>query len=263
MGLSAISTKINSDIIQIANTSYKFKTIEFVGDGTFGYVEKIELFNMSETHSGFYARKILDQKIDLKAYKERFNREILAQCDCHHKHVVPIYTFDLSTDKPYFVMELGEIDVLKLIKQDQLDEDEKVKIMIHLAKGLLHIHTKGFLHRDIKPNNIILFSNGIYKISDFGLIRKIQPSQDSQVLTSIDTRLGNSHFIAPELMYVGNDYTIKSDIFAFGRVCEALTLSCPDLKTMIARCVEMNPRDRFDTMEDILMILESKVNSDD
>ncbi|HAS6432772.1 TPA: protein kinase [Vibrio parahaemolyticus] len=263
VGLSVVPKEVKADIVQIANTNYKYRTVKYIGDGTFGYVEQIELFNLSETHSGMYARKLLDQKIDLKLYKERFNREILAQCDCQHKHVVPIYTFDLAPDKPYFVMELGKIDVLKLIEKGQLDENEKLKIMTHLAKGLRHIHNKGYLHRDIKPNNIILFENGDYKISDFGLIRKIQPSQDSQVLTSIDTRLGNNHFMAPELMYVGSDYTIKSDIFAFGRVCEALKVTDVDLKAMVSRCVEMNHKDRFNSMDEILTILESKVSPND
>ncbi|OLQ83787.1 hypothetical protein BIT28_20180 [Photobacterium proteolyticum] len=260
--MSALEKQDELDLIRISNTSYKFRTIGYLGDGTFGYVERVELFNNSETHSGLYARKILDQKIDLKLYKERFEREILAQCDCHNKHIVPIYTFDLAPDKPYFIMQLGEVDVLKLIEAGELTEQEKLKIMIHLAKGLKHIHSKGYLHRDIKPNNIIRFSDGTYKISDFGLIRKIQPSENSQVLTSIDTRLGNNHYMAPELMYIGSDYTIKSDIFAFGRVCEALKVSNAELKKMINLCVKMDVSDRLATMDEVLEVLDAKVEID-
>lgn len=258
MSVLMIQNPVELGLIPIAQTSYKFRTVASLGTGTFGYVEEIELFNQTETHSGFYARKLLDQKIDLKLYKERFKREILAQSDCHHKHVVPVYAFDLAPEKPFFVMELGKEDVLKLISINYFDEEEKLKVMLHLARGLRHIHSKGYLHRDIKPNNIILFDNGVYKISDFGLIRKIEPSIDSQVLTSIDTRLGHSHFIAPELMYIGSDYTIKSDVFAFGRVCEALNVSDPDLKKMIGQCTKMDYSDRMSSMDDVLMVLESK-----
>lgn len=261
--MSALEKQAELDLIRIANTSYKFRTIDYIGNGTFGYVEHIELFNNSETHSDFYARKVLDQKIDLKLYKERFEREIIAQCACHHKYIVPIYTFDLAPEKPYFIMQLGQVDVLKLIEDRGLTEQEKVKIITHLARGLKHIHQKGYLHRDIKPNNIIRFSDGVYKISDFGLIRKIEPSADSQVLTSIDTRLGTNHYLAPELHYVGSDYTIKSDIFAFGRVCEALEVNDPDIKKLIRECVKMDECDRISSMDEVLVVLEAKVESDD
>ncbi|MFA4739989.1 serine/threonine-protein kinase [Vibrio vulnificus] len=237
--------------------NYKFDVIDNIGSGGFGYVEKIELFNMTETHSGLYARKVLDPKVDLKEYKKRFHREILSQCTCQHKHVVSIYLFNLDVEKPYFIMELADCDLQYQINNNLLDEAQKISIMFDIAKGLQHIHSHGFLHRDIKPNNILFFSSDeTYKISDFGLIRKTTPSDDTEPLTSIGTVLGTNAYMAPELLYVGNDYTEKSDVFAFGKVCQAMNIQDLRIHRIIDKCCKMDPTDRYDSINVVLEALE-------
>ena len=235
---------------QISN--YKFKIIEKIGKGGFGYVEKIELFNLTETHSGFYARKVLAPQTDLKMYKERFRREVLSQSKCRHNYVVDIYVCNLYGDTPYFIMGLAECDLQSLINSNVLSEKEKIDIIYMVCLGVSNIHELGFLHRDIKPNNILKYSDGSYKISDFGLVRKAQQSNDSEVLTSINVRLGTDNYFAPELMYIGNDYNEKTDIFAMGKVFEQLNIKDPRVRQIIGKCSKLDPENRYSSVVEIL-----------
>ncbi|MEZ8782716.1 serine/threonine-protein kinase [Vibrio splendidus] len=240
---------------RVAN--YKYKTLSRIGNGGFGYVDRIELFNLSETHSGFYARKVLDPKVDLKMYKERFVREVISQSKCQHDNIVTIYICDLfNTETPSFIMELAECDLQTLLSTD-LSEDEKMKIISMVCEGIAHIHRLGYLHRDIKPCNILRYENGVYKISDFGLVRKTIPSGESDVLTSLNIRLGTDNFVAPELMYIGSDYTEKSDIFAMGKVFEQLQVQDSAVKKIIATCIKMDPENRYSSVEELKTALES------
>lgn len=232
--------------------NYKYTTINEIGSGGFGYVEKIQLFNLSESHSGFYARKVLAPTVDLKMYKERFKREVQSQCACQHKHVVNIYICDLSSDTPFFIMELAECDLQFLIDSDTLTEQEKENIIKMVCLGILHIHEYGFLHRDIKPHNILKYNDGTYKISDFGLVRKTVPSGDSEALTSLNITLGTNNYLAPELMYIGNDYTEKTDIFAMGRVFEQLKIQDPTIQKIISRCTKFDPENRYSNVSELL-----------
>ncbi|ELP1875724.1 TPA: serine/threonine protein kinase [Vibrio parahaemolyticus] len=236
--------------------NYKFQVIEQIGKGGFGYVEKIRLFNMSETHSGLYARKVLDPQVDLKLYNERFEKEVLCQCKCQHKNIVPIYIADLYSAKPFFIMELGTADLQDLLDSDAIEEQEKILIIESVLYGLKHIHDQGFVHRDIKPNNIILCEDGTYKISDFGLIRQTDATRESNPLTSIGLVLGTEDYMAPELRFVGNDYSEKSDIFAMGKVFEKLCVQDEDIKRIITKCSKMDPSDRYESIDQILHDIE-------
>lgn len=240
---------------QVAN--YKYKILNRIGNGGFGYVDRIELFNLTETISGFYARKVLDPQVDLKMYKERFVREVISQCECHHENVVCIYIYKLfNTETPFFIMELAECDLQSLIDTN-LSEAEKVKIIQMVCAGVSHIHSLGFLHRDIKPSNILRYENGVYKISDFGLVRKTVPSGESEVLTSLHIRLGTDNYVAPELMYIGSDYTELSDIFAMGKVFEQLQVENPAIQSIIKKCIKMDAEYRYSSVKELITALDS------
>lgn len=236
--------------------NYKYKVLKKIGSGGFGYVEKIKLFNLSETCSGYYARKVLVPTHDLKMYKERFKREVLSQSKCNNAHVVNIYICNLSSNTPFFIMELAECDLQSIIDSNSLVEAEKLKIIKMICLGVGHIHKLGFLHRDIKPHNILKYQDGNYKISDFGLVRKIISSEKSEVLTSLDIRLGTENYVAPELRYIGNDYNEKTDIFAMGKCFELLQVQNTAVKKIITKCSKMDPENRYDSVDELLNMFE-------
>lgn len=240
--------------------SYKYKTISRIGNGGFGYVDKIQLFNLSETCSDFYARKVLDPKVDLKMFKERFKREVLSQSKCRHRNIVHIYICDLYCEIPFFIMELAEYDLEFIISNGQLSELEKLNIIEMVCLAISHIHSLGFLHRDIKPSNILKYGDGTYKVSDFGLVRRTIPNEDSSALTSFNIRLGTDNYIAPELRYDGSDYTEKSDIFAMGKVFERLEIQDPDIKKLIEKCIKMDLDNRYSSVNDLLHELRTVSN---
>ncbi len=233
-------------------SNYKFEVIEELGKGGFGFVEKIKLFNLSETHHDFYARKVLDQQSDLKNSKERFIREVKIQCQCKHSNIVHIFIHDLNKEQPYFIMELAECDLSDLILNNLLTEENKIKILFDTCLGVEYIHNRGFLHRDIKPNNILKFYDGNYKISDFGLIRSEIQDTNKNNLTSFGTVLGTEDYLAPELRYKGNDYTIKSDIFSMGKVFEQLNIENSNIKEHIEKCTSLDPKYRYSSVSDLI-----------
>lgn len=238
-------------------SNYKFKVIEKIGSGGFGFVEKIQLFNMNETHSGLYARKVLEPKTELKLYRERFRKEVICQSQCQHKHIIPIYIASINTDKPHFIMQLGEHDLQELLDNDALEEAEKYAVMDALLLGLKHIHDQGFIHRDIKPSNIIMCNDGTFKITDFGLIRRSDITKDNNPLTAIGLVLGTEEYLAPELHYEGNDYSFKSDIFAMGKIFDKLKIPHDGLQGIISKCCKMDPTDRYENIDQILIDIES------
>ncbi|NVP02505.1 serine/threonine protein kinase [Photobacterium damselae subsp. damselae] len=238
-------------------SNYKFQVLEKIGNGGFGFVEKIQLFNMSETHSGLYARKVLEPKTELKLYRERFKKEVMCQSQCHHKHIIPIYIASINSEKPHFIMQLGIHDLQELLDNDALEEAEKYAVMDALLLGLKHIHDQGFIHRDIKPSNIIMCDDGTFKITDFGLIRRTDITKELNPLTAIGFVLGTEEYLAPELHYEGNDYSHKSDIFAMGKIFDKLNITHEGLQKIIKKCCKMDPTDRYESIDQILIDIES------
>jgi serine/threonine protein kinase len=205
--------------------NYKYKVVTRIGQGGFGFVDKIELFNIAGHRCGEYARKSLSElDIELREeFKRRFAREVSYQASCVHSNVANIYLCDLKLDQPWFIMDLAASDLQKDIDNRLLGLSEKIAIMLMVADGLIYLHSLNFLHRDIKPSNILRFKNGIYKVSDFGLVKNLDKSNESKVITKIAKAMGTAKYMAPEIGIAG-DYTKKTDIFALGMLLEDLGL---------------------------------------
>ena len=162
----------------------------------------------------------------------------------------------MQVEVPHFIMELAECDLQTIIDAGNLSECEKLNIIYNICLGVQHIHSLGFLHRDIKPFNILKFTDDVYKISDFGLVRKTIPSGESEVLTSIDIRLGTDNYVAPELNYIGSDYTEATDVFAMGKVFQNLKVKDIALQRIITKCTKMDPENRYSSVNELLVDLD-------
>lgn len=134
-----------------------------------------------------------------------------------HENIVNCIDYFYSEDKMYFylVTELAENgDVFTKILKTQnhrLPENEAKEIIIQLLRAVNYLHnTKGFAHRDIKPQNILDFGNGLYKLTDFEL------SKTSLGYTQLRTYVGTPYFIAPEVTPFGSPYTKECDLWSVG-----------------------------------------------
>lgn len=155
----------------------------------------------------------------------RFQREANAVSKLNHPNVVDVYDVGEYGGKHYIVMEYIRGRTLKqLISQrGALHQEEAVNIMIQLTSAVQHAHENNIIHRDIKPQNVLVKDDGTVKITDFG----IALAHDTVQLTQTDAVLGSAHYLAPETTR-GETPTNQVDIYALGIVFyELLSGSVP------------------------------------
>lgn len=143
----------------------------------------------------------------------RFQREANSASALNHPNIVEIYDVGEDNGQHYIVMEYIRGKTLKqLISQrGAMEKQEAISIMDQLISAIIEAHDKNIIHRDIKPQNILVKDDGTVKITDFG----IATVADSLQLTQADTVLGSVHYLAPELAR-GEGASFQSDIYALG-----------------------------------------------
>lgn len=155
----------------------------------------------------------------------RFLREASAISKLHHPNIVEVYDVGEHDDKNYIVMEYVRGRTLKqlILQRGALQKEESIEIMKQLISAVSHAHENNIIHRDIKPQNVLVKDDGTIKITDFG----IALAHDAVSLTQSDSILGSAHYIAPETTK-GEQPTVQVDIYALGIVFyELLTGSVP------------------------------------
>lgn len=125
--------------------------------------------------------------------------------------------------------------------------------------GVFYIHENGMLHRDLKPENILKFSDGCYKISDFGLIKKLDSEAQSNFLSAVlqnkEIGLGTPKYMSDEAKR--GVYTQKSDIYSLGVITSELNISHIDgINALIDKSAAFVPRSRYDSVAEMIDILD-------
>ena len=178
---------------------------------------------------------ILDRNVAVKVLRgdlasdekfvRRFQREALSASNLYHPNIVQIYDFDQEDGQYYIVMEYVEGKTLKkkIKRRGSLTITEVIDIMSQLTDGMAHAHDSYIIHRDIKPQNIMILDNGMIKITDFGIAMALNSTQ----LTQTNSVMGSVHYLPPE-QAAGRGSTIRSDIYSMGILMyELLTGSVP------------------------------------
>lgn len=160
------------------------------------------------------AIKILRSHLaDDATYVQRFAREASAAATLSHRNIVEIYDVGDDDGKYYIVMEYVPGTTLKELirKRGAVHIEEALDIMQQLTQGVKEAHRNGIIHRDIKPQNILITDSGVLKIADFGIAMIQSLSQ----VTEATTIMGSLHYLAPEIVR-GEKATPQSDIYALG-----------------------------------------------
>ena len=194
----------------------RYEIIEKIGGGGMAIVYKAKCHLLNR----FVAIKILrDEFIDDEEFIRKFKRESQAAASLSHPNVMNIYDVGVQelNDKNvhYIVMEYIKGKTLKdLIREKgKLSYDETIDYSIQIAEALKHAHLNHIVHRDIKPQNIMINEDNIIKVTDFGIAR----AATSSTLTTTSNVLGSVHYFSPEQARGG--YTDeKSDIYSLGMV---------------------------------------------
>ena len=199
----------------------RYEILERIGTGGMAIVYKAKCHRLNR----LVAIKIL--KSDLaqnEEFRRRFNAESQAVAQLSHPNIVSVYDVSRGGDMEYIVMELIDGITLKqyMEKRGQLNWRESLHFITQIMRALSHAHSRGIIHRDIKPQNIMVLRDGSVKVADFGIACLADSAQ-----TLTQEALGSVHYISPEQAR-GDRPDARSDIYSSGVVLyEMLTGRLP------------------------------------
>ena len=189
----------------------RYEILEVIGTGGMAVVYKARCHRLNR----LVAVKILkDDYLEDEDFRRRFHTESQAVAMLSHPNIVSVYDVSTSLTADYIVMELIEGISLKqyMEKKGVLNWKETLHFAIQIAKALEHAHSRGIVHRDIKPHNVMVLKNGSVKVTDFGIARMMSKGN-----TLTKEALGSVHYISPE-QAKGGRVDNRSDIYSLGVV---------------------------------------------
>ena len=189
----------------------RYEILEVIGTGGMAVVYKARCHRLNRV----VAIKILkDDFLEDEDFCSRFHAESQAVAMLSHPNIVSVYDVSNTANADYIVMELIDGITLKqyMEKKGVLNWKETLHFAIQIAKALEHAHSRGIVHRDIKPHNVMVLKNGSVKVTDFGIARVMSKSN-----TLTKEALGSVHYISPE-QAKGGRVDNRSDIYSLGVV---------------------------------------------
>ncbi len=266
----------------IGQTVSHYKILEKLGEGGMGVVFKAEDTKLGRC----VAIKFLPQHVGADEEKKtRFIQEARAASVIDHPNIGAIYEINETADgSMYIVMACYDVDSLKdKISKGLLEINQAIDFSLQIAQGMAKAHERGIIHRDLKPGNVLITNDGIAKIIDFGLAKLSGGTH----LTKSGTTLGTVAYMSPEQAR-GENVDARSDIWSLGiMLFEMLTGKLPfrgefdaammysitnenplpvetfrtalpfDLKLIIARALQKDPKDRYQRMDEIVTDLKA------
>ncbi len=191
-----------------------YRLIDRLGAGGMGEVWRAEDTRLLRE----VAIKILSERIaNDPEWKARFLREARTIAQMNHPNIATIYSIEQEAEKLFIVMELVEGESLgTVLAKGPLPPPEAVRIIRHVAEALAEAHEKGIVHRDVKPDNVIVGKRGT-KVLDFGIAKQLVSTTDSPTLTQAGLIVGTPFYMSPE-QALGRPVDARSDLFSLGVV---------------------------------------------
>ncbi|HUO51196.1 MAG TPA: protein kinase [Gemmatimonadaceae bacterium] len=233
--------------------------------------------------------KVLPPEMAAGVNIDRFRREVQLAASLQHPHIVPLHAAGQAGDLFYYTMPLVEGESLraKLAREGELPVGEAIRILRDVADALAYAHGRGVVHRDIKPDNILI-SGQHAVVTDFGVAKAMSAAAGSSSLTSLGVALGTPAYMAPEQAAADPHVDHRADLYALGAM--AYEMLCgrppfsgmspqqvlaahvtlapaplgaqrpsvpPALNTLVMRCLEKKPADRVQRADELFTQLQA------
>ncbi len=191
--------------------------------------------------------KVLPPEMAASVNVDRFRREIQLAARLQHPHIVPLLSAGAAGELLYYVMPLitGESLRAKLSREGELPIPEAVRVLREVVDALAYAHRMGVVHRDIKPDNVLL-SEGHAVVTDFGVAKAVSESQGTGSLTSLGVALGTPAYMAPEQAAADPHLDHRADLYSVGvlayeMLCGRLPFRGPNPQALLAAHVTEVP----------------------
>ncbi|MFK8113028.1 MAG: serine/threonine protein kinase [Rubripirellula sp.] len=267
----------------------KYKLLGHIGTGGMSSVYLAEHLRMGDKR----AIKVLPKsRVRDATYLARFQLEAKAIASLNHPNIVLAYDIDNEDDVHYIVMEYVDGDDLQqLVKREgALDFSTAAGVIAQAARGLEHAHSKGVIHRDVKPANLLIDQNGIVRLLDMGLALVAAGDDESLTVANNENVLGTADYLAPEQALNSHTVDHRADIYGLGctfyflltgkppfsdgtlaqRIAKHQTEmpsnvrkhrpDCPgELEGICVKMIQKDPRYRYQSSADVAEVLEAFV----
>ncbi|HXJ17295.1 MAG TPA: serine/threonine-protein kinase, partial [Candidatus Polarisedimenticolia bacterium] len=266
----------------VGRTLGHYRIVEEIGAGGMGVVYRAH----DERLERDVALKILPPgTLANESSRKRFRREAVALSKVNHPNIATVHDFDTQEGLDFLVMEhIPGSTLSEKLVTGPLSEKEVVALGTQLAEGLHAAHERGVVHRDVKPSNLRLTSDGRLKILDFGLAKlrlPPTPSTTTETLTEAQAMVGTLPYTAPEQL-LGGEIDARADIYAAGFVLYEMATGqrpfaevessrligailrqtpvppgqlnpqlSPELEGIIGRCLEKEPENRYQSAKEL------------
>jgi tRNA A-37 threonylcarbamoyl transferase component Bud32 len=257
---------------ELAEQFPQLEIMELLGQGGMGAVYKARQKQLDRV----VALKILPPEVGQdKAFTERFMREARSMAKLNHPRIVSVFDFgQTKEDLYYFIMEFVDgTDLRHVIAAGGLSPKEALALVPQICEALQYAHEEGIVHRDVKPENILLDKKGRVKISDFGLAKLLDKPATAYTLTAAGHTMGTPHYMAPEQIEHAGQVDHRADIYSLGVVFyEMLTGELPigkfappsqkvqvdvRLDNVVLRSLEKEPERRYQQASEVKTDVET------
>ena len=275
-------TPVTPSLAEIAAYFPELEILQLLGRGGMGAVYMARQPRLAR----LVALKILPPTVGKDpSFAERFTREAQALARLNHPHIVTLYEFGQKDGLFYFLMEYVDgLNLRQLLNGSRLTSKEALAIVPRICDALQYAHEQGIVHRDVKPENLLLNKRGEVKIADFGVAKLVgqQPenpegknaaSAPDVGLTKAKGTLGTPHYMAPEQMAHPLEVDHRADIYSLGVVFyQMLTGELPTgkfeppsrrvvvdvrLDQVVLRALEKQPERRYQHVSEVTKDLET------
>jgi serine/threonine-protein kinase len=186
-----------------------------------GGMATVYLARDEELHRPVAVKLLAEHLAGDAALRVRFLREARLAARLSHPNVVSVYDAGEAEDgRPYIVMEY--VPGKTLAELGRVDWEEAVELAVQACRGLAHAHAAGLVHRDVKPQNLLLRDDGTVKVADFGIAR----AAETTALTQVGTVLGTAAYLSPE-QALGEEVAAAADVYSLGAVLYELLTGRP------------------------------------